>query len=238
MGLDEAIAILLTEGKSVPTLRFYAWEPLACSIGYFQSIGSELDLSNCQKLGIDTVRRITGGGAVFHEHEVTYSFIAPLQAAYVPNKVLDSYLKVSEGIIQGLAKLGLKVEFKPLNDLICQGKKISGNAQTRRNGILLQHGTILLRVDVEKMFSILKVPNEKIRDKLIQDVKERVTSLSQVLNRVVTYEEVAETLLAGFQQAFCEQEFVLGELSPEEQALAEKLAREKYESDEWNFKIS
>ncbi|MDD4352129.1 MAG: biotin/lipoate A/B protein ligase family protein [Candidatus Gracilibacteria bacterium] len=236
MGLDEAVATLLAEGKAVPTLRLYAWEPTACSIGYFQSIGAELDLDRCKEFGIDVVRRITGGGAVFHEYEVTYSFIAPLSANYVPQKVLDSYLKVSEGIIRGLAQLGLSIEFKPLNDLVCQGKKISGNAQTRRNGILLQHGTILLQVDVDKMFSILKVPNEKIRDKLIQDVKERVTSVEQVLGRSVRNKEVEDVLLLGFQETFTDLEFVAGELSAEEQLLAEKLASEKYESDEWNFK--
>jgi len=236
MGIDEAILTLLSQGQTVPTLRFYTWSPPACSIGYFQSIGAELDLSHCKELQIDVVRRMTGGGAVFHEHEVTYSFLAPLKEDYVPAKILDSYLKISEGIILGLKPLGVTVEFKPLNDLVVNGKKISGNAQTRRLGILLQHGTILLKTDVAKMFQILKVPNEKIRDKLVADVRERVTSLEQVLGRKVTEAEVIEALESGFRAAFPELTFVAGNLSSEEEQLAPKLAREKYESTAWNFK--
>lgn len=234
MGIDEAILTLLSQGKTVPTLRFYSWSPPACSIGYFQSIGAELDLEKCKELKIDVVRRMTGGGAVFHEHEVTYSFLAPLKEDYVPAKILDSYLKISEGIILGLKPLGVQVEFKPLNDLVCNGKKISGNAQTRRLGILLQHGTILLKTDLEKMFQILRVPNEKIRDKLVADVRERVTSLTQVLGRAVTEKEVIEALEQGFREAFSELTFVPGNLSSEEEKLARKLAQEKYENEGWN----
>jgi len=236
MALDEAILAQIAEGKSPSSLRFYSWSPPACSIGYFQDLGEELDLERCQKLGINYVRRMTGGGAVFHENEVTYSFFVPATDGVLPLDMLESYKAVSLGIIKGLGKLGLEIKFESLNDLCCQGKKISGNAQTRKKGVILQHGTILINIDVEKMFSVLLVPNEKIRDKMISNVKERVTSVENCLGRSISNEEIEKALIKGFKEAFPEFQFYLGEATKEELTLANKLAKEKYKSDEWNFR--
>ena len=141
---------MTTAEDSVPVLRLYGWKPSAVSIGYFQSLEEEVDVKKCKKAGIDVVRRLTGGGAVLHEHELTYSFITKVY----PTNIMESYRLICEPVVMCLKNLGLDAKFSPLNDIIVGDKKVSGNAQTRRKNTLLQHGTILLDVDVEKMFSV------------------------------------------------------------------------------------
>ena len=148
MGVDQAL--MTTAEDSVPVLRLYGWKPSAVSIGYFQSLEEEVDVKKCKKAGIDVVRRLTGGGAVLHEHELTYSFITKIY----PTNIMESYRLICEPVVMCLKNLGLDAKFSPLNDIIVGDKKVSGNAQTRRKNTLLQHGTILLDVDVEKMFSV------------------------------------------------------------------------------------
>jgi len=191
-------------------------------------------------MGVDVVRRITGGGAVFHEHEITYSIHIPQSLNLVPTGVLESYEAISQGVILGLKLLGVEAKFVPLNDLIVTQneaqKKISGNAQTRKNGVILQHGTILLRVDVDKMFALLKVPDEKLKGKLIESIKARVTGLSDYLAREVTFEESLIAIQKGFADAFPNVKFIEGELTQEEKASTELLTKEKYSNDIWNRK--
>lgn len=238
MAIDEAVLNEIAAGRSLPTLRFYGWKPPAISIGYFQSLEEEVDLNACKKHGVDYVRRITGGGAVLHEHEITYSIHIPESASIVPSGILESYGKICGGILKGLSHLALNAQFVPLNDIIVvvngAPKKISGNAQTRKSGVILQHGTILLKVDVNKMFELLKVPSEKLKGKLIEDVKQRVTSLSAALGRDVSFEEAHEVLKKGFLEEFKDVEMTEGELTEAEKERAEKLRYEKYGSEEWN----
>jgi len=235
MGIDEAVLQHVAEGKVPPTLRLYGWKPPAVSIGYFQGLTQEVDLDKCKEQGIDVVRRITGGGAVFHDAEVTYSFIIPVQNELTPFEIMGSYQKICGGIIEGLKLLGLEAQFVPLNDIVVKGKKVSGNAQTRRQGCILQHGTVLIDVDVKKMFSLLKVPNEKIRDKMIQAVEERVTSINHQLQKKMAFEDVVRVLRSGFEKALSI-ETDPQELTSSELASAQKCAQEKYSTEAWNFK--
>ena len=243
MAIDEAVLEHVAAEKSPPTLRFYGWSPAAVTIGYFQSLVSEIDLDACKKYGVQYVRRITGGGAVLHEHEITYSIHIPEKSHIVPSGILESYRKISEGIIRGLNLLKLEAQFVPLNDIVLKDptangllKKISGNAQTRKKNVILQHGTTLLKVDVEKMFEILKVPDEKMKGKLIEDVKQRVTSISWVLGREVAFEEATKVFTQGFRDAFEASPFTEAELTKEELDRARALYAEKYNSDRWNMK--
>jgi lipoate-protein ligase A len=235
MSIDESIMVFVGQGQIPPTIRLYGWLPPAVSIGYFQGLKEEVDLAMCEKYGIDYIRRITGGGAVFHEHEVTYSLSIPENSLLIPSNVLESYKVICQGIVEGLAQLDVKSKFAPLNDIIVDGKKISGSAQTRRNRTILQHGTVLLDTDVDKMFSILKVPSEKIKDKLISDVKQRVTSLNSALERKVEFNDVCKALAKGFEKAL-EIELEEGELTSSEIALAEDIKMDRYSSSEWNHR--
>jgi lipoate---protein ligase len=235
MGLDEAVLESVASGASLPTLRFYGWKPSAISIGYFQGVLDEVDTTACKLAGVDVVRRITGGGAVFHDAEVTYSFVIPEGHALAPPSILDSYALICAGIIAGLKELGIESEFAPINDIVARGKKISGNAQTRKHGCLLQHGTILLSVDPEKMFSLLKVPKEKALGKLIEDVKARVTSVSALLGADVGFEAVAVAMAKGFAEALVLDPHRAEPASSEIQRASE-LAAEKFSSKEWIYR--
>jgi len=235
MGIDEAILEAVASGAREPTLRLYAWEPRAISIGYFQSLEEEVDLDACARMGVDVVRRSTGGGAVYHAAELTYSIVIPEAHALLPETILESYRILCHGVIEGLGFLGLNAEFAPLNDIILDGRKISGNAQTRKRGCVLQHGTILLEVDVDAMFGLLRVPQEKLRGKLISEVKERVTSVSRALGRTLGYAEALEPIARGFAKAL-RVELRPDSLSAAELARGETIAREKFGNPEWTRK--
>ncbi|MEM2192400.1 MAG: biotin/lipoate A/B protein ligase family protein [Candidatus Hadarchaeales archaeon] len=231
MGIDEAILRLNAEGKSPNTLRFWRWQPSAVSIGCFQSLEKEVALDVAKKYGVDVVRRITGGGAVFHDHdgELTYSLVC--REEEMPKDIIESYKIICGGLVKGLEALGLKAEFKPVNDVQVGGKKISGSAQTRRWGSILQHGTILISPNIKMMFELLKVSPEKISDKFIESVFERVTTIEKAIGRKPSFEEVRVAMIEGFEKALGVK-FYEGELTAEEIELARELAR-KYSSEEW-----
>jgi lipoate-protein ligase A len=235
MAIDRAILVANSEGKAPPTVRFFAWEPPAISIGYFQSLTDEVDLKTCKKLGIDYVRRITGGGAVFHENELTYSIIIPESHPQISKNIMESYGKICGALIKGLKTLGINSSYAPINDVIANNKKISGSAQTRKFKTVLQHGTILIDVDVDKMFSLLKVPNEKIKDKLIEDVKQRVTSIKHILKKNLSFNDVANAMKYGFEEEF-KIELIKGKLTEEEQNLSKNFEEQYFGSEEWNHK--
>ena len=233
MAIDRAILVANSKGVVPPTVRFYGWVPSAISIGYFQSLTEEIDLEACKKLGVDYVRRITGGGAVFHDKEVTCSMVISESHPEVPTNILKSYGRICGAVIKGLYHLGIESQYAPINDIITNGKKISGNAQTRKLGTVLQHGTIILDVDVDTMFSVLKVPNEKIKDKLITDVKQRVTSIKHCMGKEMSFSEVSLAMKHGFEEEF-KIELVEGELCKEEHELAMKFEKECFSAKSWN----
>ncbi|MAF36731.1 ligase [archaeon] len=230
MALDQAISEDISKGTSPPTIRFYEWEPSAVTIGYFQSLKQEVDVENCLKQGVDIIRRITGGGAVYHDTrgEITYSVIA--REGMFPSDLTETYKRIGDWIIDSLDELGIVSQFHPINDIIAYGKKISGNAQTRRNGVMHQHGTILYDVDVEKMFSLLKVDDIKILDKIITSVKDRVTSVQHISQK--SKPELADALVHGFTQ---NKQYEFGTWTPHELERMNELVETKYSTREWNY---
>ena len=230
MAIDEAVAEAVARGKSPPTIRFWRWSPSAVSIGYFQGIGDEVNLDECRNAGVDVVRRRTGGGAVYHDFkgEITYSVIGPQEI--FPSGIRESYQVICSWVVDGLSRLGIEAQFAPINDIVVGQRKISGNAQTRRGGVLLQHGTILYDLDVERMFSLLKISKEKISDKMIKAVQERVTRVLDY--RMVSVEELYKALMQGFTAG---KNFSFGSLTAEEIQRAHELADQKYMAREWNF---
>lgn len=230
MGIDEAVSESVAEGKSNPTIRFWRWNPSAVSIGYFQGIEDEVNLDACKNTGVDVVRRRTGGGAVYHDFkgEITYSVIGP--EGIFPKGIRESYQLICGWVIGGLAKIGISAQFVPINDILVGQKKISGNAQTRRGGMLLQHGTVLYDIDLEKMFSLLKISKEKVSDKMIKAVQERVTRVLDY--KMVSIEQLYDALLEGFTIG---KNYTFGPLTPEELKRASELAEERYAAREWNF---
>ncbi|MFQ5981031.1 MAG: biotin/lipoate A/B protein ligase family protein [Candidatus Heimdallarchaeota archaeon] len=238
MAVDEAIFMSSKSGKALNSVRFYQWKPSAASIGRNQAINDEIDLAEADRLGIDVVRRITGGGAVFHADggEVTYSVI-------VNEKSVSSlgdqaiFFKLSRGISMALSKLGLQTEEETIHcpSIFVRNRKISGNAQAKRRGIILQHGTLLLKYDPDLMYTVLKAKSQRTKSKMIQSVFQKVTTLEQELGYVPSQDTIAEALVDGFQNSLGVS-FVEDKLSNDEFSLAKQLSNEKYASKEWTFK--
>jgi len=240
MAIDEAILIARLR-KPVPnTVRLYCWKPSAVSIGKFQDIQNEVQLENCRKHGVDVVRRITGGGTVYHdsEDEITYSVIVSKQDLNATD-ITTVYAKIYSGLAEALKSLGITADFNEGNTKTCpnltiKGKKISGSAQAHKSGVALQHGTLLLNVDLEKMFTLLRVPWAKTCLEVVNVAKNKITSINAELGKEVSIEEVNEVLVEGFQKAL-DIKLVKSDLSAYEQELAERLCKEKYSTEGWNF---
>lgn len=232
MALDQAIMESIQTGESLPTIRFYGWDPSAVSIGVFQGLTDEVNLKIARQSGVDVVRRMTGGGAVYHDRlgEVTYSIMGPV--GVFPSNIIQSYRLICSDIVYALNKIGIAACFEPVNDIIVNGQKISGNAQTRRQGILLQHGTILYQVDVEKMFALLNVNELKISDKLIKSVKKRVTCVSDLVD--ASMEELQQALQEGFSR---NRDIQFLDYNSKELARAKDLVQEKFQTEAWNHRL-
>jgi lipoate-protein ligase A len=234
MALDEAIAQSVGEGGSPPTLRLYGWSPRAVSLGYFQEVREEVDLDFCRERGIEVVRRITGGGAVLHtEGELTYSFVVKDDGSLVPSDIEESYRRICAPIVACIRRLGGDAFFRPINDIEVGGKKVSGNAQTRRFGAVLQHGTLLLSMDYS-LLGALRPRVEKLKDKGVSEVGGRVTTLREALKFEPDREVVAEILAEEFGKAF-QLEVGYGNITDRERALVMDLVR-KYRSRDWTFR--
>ncbi|MGD8507226.1 MAG: biotin/lipoate A/B protein ligase family protein [Candidatus Bathyarchaeota archaeon] len=241
MAIDEAVVAARNEGLVPNTLRFYRWKPSAVSIGRFQDVFNETHVENCQKHGVDIVRRITGGGAVYHdsEDEITYSVVVREEDLGTKDVVV-AYNTISNGIIEASRILGVNADFSPGDPRNCPniaiaGKKISGSAQFHKGGVFLQHGTFLLDVDLAKMFTFLKVPWAKTVTAVVCVAKEKVTSIKHELQSNISVEEAYKALIKGFQRAFNMQFEMEETLTGYERKLARKFRREKYTTEKWNL---
>jgi len=232
MGLDEALLEARSREIIPDTLRFFQFKPSTVSIGYFQSLKDQVNLEVCREKGIDIVRRATGGGSVFHDNqgEITYSVV--LGAKGELSDYNSSYRLICQGIVEALDVMGLKAEFKPVNDVLVSGRKISGSAQTRRGGIILQHGTLMYDTDIGTLSEILNVSKEKLSDKYVQSVKKRVTTIEAELGKM-DVPDILNALRKGFSRVFGELEEV--NLKSEIAKRALELSREKYQNKDFLF---
>ncbi|TRY27983.1 lipoate--protein ligase family protein [Brevibacillus sp. LEMMJ03] len=258
MAVDEAILQLHSEGKVPPTVRFYTWNPATLSIGYFQKAAKEINLEALRERGLGFVRRPTGGRAVLHDQELTYSVVVSESHPKMPSSVTEAYKVISMGLLHGFQRLGLRAEMVSLAteeekekysspgssacfdspswyELVVEGKKVAGSAQTRQKGVILQHGSILLEMDVELLFSLLNFPSERVKQRMMESFRQKAVTINEVSPRPIGLQEAVEAFRDGFASGL-EVELVPGELTPEETALAEELVRTRYAADEWNFR--
>ena len=249
MAIDEAIAAHVREGRVPPTLRFYAWEPACLSLGYSQPAG-DVDFERLRARGWDVVRRLTGGRAILHVDELTYSVVVPMDDPRVAGSVIESYRRLSRGLLTGLARLGTPVRadaaaegahrfrgpvcFEVPSDyeITARGKKLLGSAQTRRGGVILQHGALPLYGDITRICDVLAFEDRAAREAARQRVRGRAITLEEVLGRRVPFARVADALAQGFADALNLQ-LEPGELGQSERALADELRATKYAADEW-----
>ncbi|AIF70214.1 lipoate--protein ligase [Palaeococcus pacificus DY20341] len=233
MAIDEAIMRARIEGRVEDTVRLYIFKPSSITIGRFQSVEHDVDMDKCRELNIPVVRRITGGGSVFHDEygEITYGVIIGENAHPDLKDINASYRFLASPLVAALRELGLNADFAGLNDIIANGKKISGSAQTRRKGVILQHGTFMYATRVDILASVLKVSKKKLADKGVSSIWERVTTLEREGVEMAMM-EVYELLKQKFFEEFPLEE---GELTDYELELVEKIIEERYGKDEWNF---
>jgi len=242
MAIDEAIMKARIEDRVPNTLRFYMWKPSAVSIGRFQTLADQIHVENCKEHGVDMVRRITGGGAVYHDSdgEITYSIITKTKDLGCKDlDMLCAYQKICSGLNEAVKILGAKADYHPPDPKRCpnltiSGKKISGNAQSSKKGILLQHGTFLLDINHTKMFTFLKVPWAKTLNDVLKVSKRKLTSAKQELNSDFSIDEAYQALVKGFEKAL-NVNFVEKKLTEYEQKLAEKLRKERFVTEEWTL---
>lgn len=242
MAIDEAILIARTRGEASNTVRFYQWSPSAVSVGRNQRIHEEVDLDACHSAGVEITRRPTGGGAVFHDgrNEVTYSVVLKNSGALRTRDVLDSYRLIGESLIAGLRRLGVSASFDASNPRRCPnlrvyGRKISGNAQTWLRDTVLQHGTMLLRVNYQSMFRFLRVPWLPDREKILEHARKGMTSLRQETGCSLHPKQVCDALARGFEEtlhAHLEEK----QLTERELEMAERLRRKKYVTAAWIYR--
>ncbi len=233
MAIDEAIMRARIEGRVPDTVRLYVFRPSSITIGRFQSVRHDVNLEKCRELGIPVVRRITGGGSVFHDEfgEITYSVVAGEELHPALKNVESSYRYLAGPLVDALNELGLEAGFSGLNDIVANGKKISGSAQTRRKGVILQHGTFMYSTRLDVLVSVLRASKVKLKDKGVKSIWERVTTVEREGIKL-SRDEAYELLMRKFFETFPLEE---GKLTDYELELAERLVEERYGNDEWNY---
>jgi lipoate-protein ligase A len=239
MAIDEAILQARVEDKVPNTLRLYRWQPSAVSIGRNQNPQEQVYLETAQKLGVDVVRRPSGGGTVYHDYEgeVTYAVIAKT-ADLGTGDITTVYTKIYSCIKDALRMIGSGCDFSEGNakncpNLTINGKKISGSSQTISRGVALQHGTILRIVDCDRMFQLLKLKDANCVQ-AAEIGKRNITSLQAELGHKMSPDTLANVLAQGF-RIMLKVQMEQGELTASEQELAAKLYKEKYSNKEWNL---
>jgi lipoate-protein ligase A len=249
MAVDEAVLEAVVSGDSPPTLRFYDWRPPCLSTGYAQKL-SDFDIERLAADGVELVRRPSGGRGVLHRNELTYCLCIPEGDWRVGGGLLESYRRISDGFLAGLARLGVSGELAQGHgedkgaasaacfdspsryELTATGRKVIGSAQWRHGGGVLQHGSVPLNGDVADLVDYLAL-GETDRQRAREVLWRHAATVSQALGRPVAYGQVAEALAAGLAGALA----VFWEpaaLTATELARAEMLVREKYGTEGWN----
>jgi lipoate-protein ligase A len=262
MAIDEAILNAHSEGKVPPTLRFYRWDPATLSIGYFQKAEEEVNFQAVEDHGVGFVRRPTGGRAVLHDQELTYSMIVSENYPGMPKGVTEAYRVLSEGLLLGFRNLDLNAKMVNLSseedkgkyaaagsaacfdspswyELVVEGRKVAGSAQTRQKGVVLQHGSILLDLDIDLLFNLLNFPSERVRERLRQSFSNKAVAIND-LRRLVDLDPVSISLVeTAFQEGITEgMDITLepSELTDYEKEWVDRLVKEKYGNTAWNMR--
>jgi lipoate---protein ligase len=233
MALDQFLLDEVAAGRRPPTLRVWEWASPAVVIGIFQSLKNEVDAIAAREHGIEVVRRISGGGAMFIEpgNTITYSIYAPL-SLIKGLTFREAYAHMDAWVLEALQELGIKAWYQPLNDITSDGGKIGGAAQAHRAGAVLHHVTMAYDIDAAKMLSVLRIGREKLSDKGTTSAAKRVDPLRSQTG--LAREAVIERMIATFRRRHG---LTAGELLAHELAGAETLVREKFGTEEWRAKV-
>jgi lipoate-protein ligase A len=256
MAVDEAILESIGRGEVPPTLRLYAWEPACLSLGYAQPY-ADVDKTKLGYYGWDVVRRVTGGRAILHTDELTYSVCGPQDEPRLVGGVFESYRRLSQALLAALLNLGLPAKALPQpqppnqrdhpKEPVCfevtsnyeitvNGKKLIGSAQARKRDGVLQHGTLPLYGDISRITQVLAFQDENKRSAATGRLLSRATNIEKSLKRFVSWEEAAQAFVMAFSDTLNLQ-FEYAELTNFEQARVEQLVNEKYAHPKWTERI-
>lgn len=249
MAVDEAILEHAGRGDSLPTLRLYAWQPACLSLGYAQPY-ADVEESRLAAHGWEVVRRPTGGRAILHTDELTYSVTTSPDEALMAGTVLESYNRIATALVAACHTLGLLVsmeqhsppaaaakgavcfEVPSAYEIVLEGKKLIGSAQARKREGILQHGSLPLHGDLTRIVQALAFENESTREHTAERLLKRATTAESFLGLVLGWETAAQALVGAFEQRLG-LNFERGELSGDEKARAEDLVQKKYAHSEW-----
>ena len=253
MALDESILEHIGRGESIPTFRLYAWEPACLSLGHAQPF-ADVDVPRLNQHGWEVVRRLTGGRAILHTDELTYSIIAPSNEPSVEGSVLESYNRIAQALLGAVQSLEIPVEAKegkPDNaeapnpicfevpstyEITVDGKKLIGSAQARKKDGVLQHGSLPLTGDLARICQALVFENESARETASKRLLERATTVESALGREISWEAAALAFVLAF-EAQLDMNFERGELSESESKRTEELVKEKYDHPSWTERV-
>ena len=254
MAVDEAVLEQVQRRASLPTLRLYAWNPACLSLGHAQPY-ADVDVPRLRAHGWDVVRRATGGRAILHIDELTYSVVASADEPRVAGTVLESYNRLAQALLLAVRDLNLPVEIKEhstgsaqksLNpvcfevpstyEITVLGKKLIGSAQARKKEAVLQHGSLPLTGDLTRICQALVFADEAAREQAASRLLARATTVESVLGRVVDWETAARAFIGAFEEQLG-LSFEEAELSPSELARAEELVKEKYAHPSWTERV-
>ena len=230
MALDEVMLDDVSAGRRPPTLRIWEWVGPAVVLGRYQSLRNEVDAEAARRHGIEVVRRISGGGAMFIEpgNTITYSIVAPV--SLVEGMTFEqAYAFMDQWVIAALGTLGIKAWYQPLNDITSSAGKIAGAAQARRGGAVLHHVTMAYDIDAVRMLEVLRVGREKMSDKGTLSAQKRVDPLRRQTG--LPRETVVERMIETFRGRHGG--LVVDALGTDELARAQALARDKFATPEW-----
>lgn len=234
MALDEVLTHEVGAGRRPPTLRIWEWASPAVVIGRFQSLRNEVDAEAAQQHGIEVVRRVSGGGAMFIEpgNTITWSICAPL-SLIKGMSFQEAYAYMDAWTLEALGELGIKAWYQPLNDITSEGGKIAGAAQAHRGGAVLHHVTMAYDIDAAKMLQVLRIGREKLSDKGTQSAAKRVDPLRSQTG--LSRASIIDHMIATFSRLHGLTEDTL---RPAELAEAAELARGKFSQAAWTADVA
>ncbi|MBX3080468.1 MAG: lipoate--protein ligase family protein [Anaerolineae bacterium] len=253
MAIDEALLREIGARVGSPSLRLFRWEPACLSLGVGQS-AKDADRDLIRQHGWHIVRRLTGGRAILHTDEITYSVTLPNDHPLVAGTIVESYRRISRGLLRALELLGMVAQAEPqaldapkLTGPVCfevpsnyeiavDGKKMLGSAQVRKHSGMLQHGSLPLTGDLSRICDSLAFADEAERRVAKERVLSRAITLHDALGRVVAWDEAADAIIRAFEEVFSV-ELVSAELTSEERQLANELRVTRYATDEWTQRL-
>ncbi|MEJ7495123.1 biotin/lipoate A/B protein ligase family protein [Staphylococcus pasteuri] len=257
MAMDEALLNFVSRGQIDPVIRFYTWNPATLSIGYFQRLKKEIDIEKVKEKGYGLVRRQTGGRGVLHDKELTYSVIVPESHPKMPTTVTEAYRVISQGLLEGFKNLGFETYFavprskeereklkQPRSsvcfdapswyELVVEGRKIAGSAQTRQKGVILQHGSILQDIDVDELFDLFIFKHDRLKNKMKEAFVDKAVAINDISEKHITLNEMEDAFKEGFKEGL-QIEFKPLTLTDEQMNEVKEL-EEKFRSDEWTYR--